>query len=260
MSALANKKARVVADLTRGAILGTVEIAVPPERVFRALASDEITRWWGSPETYRTTGYRADLRPGGKWRAEGVGADGQAFSVGGEFVEVSPPHKLVQTWRADWDGGNTTTITYQLDAIDGGTRVTLRHEGFADRAQSCAGHGEGWERVLGWLSGYLSPATDERRYFLCRLLPPRPSFMADMDAAETEVMKQHGAYWREMLARGTAVVFGPVADPKGGWGVGILRAADEAEVHALRDGDPAIRSGRGFRYEILPMLRAVLRD
>jgi len=26
---------------------------------------------------------------------------------------------------------------------------------------------------------------------------------------------------------------------------------------ALRDGDPAILSGRGFSYEILPMLRAV---
>jgi hypothetical protein len=43
------------------------------------------------------------------------------------------------------------------------------------------------------------------------------------------------------------------ADPKGAWGVGIVWTADEAAVHALEATDPAIRSKRGFRYEILPM-------
>ncbi|MGB7630001.1 MAG: SRPBCC domain-containing protein, partial [Candidatus Deferrimicrobium sp.] len=60
------------------------------------------------------------------WCTEGVGADGQPFSVGGEFVEVDPPRKLVQTWRADWDGGNVTTITYRLEPIAGGTRLRRR--------------------------------------------------------------------------------------------------------------------------------------
>jgi uncharacterized protein YciI len=55
------------------------------------------------------------------------------------------------------------------------------------------------------------------------------------------------------LHEGTAIVFGPVADPKGAWGVGIVRAADEAAVHALEASDPAIQSKRGFRYEVLPM-------
>ena len=252
----AKRSARVVADVTRGTIVGTVEIAAPPERVFRALSSDEITKWWGSPELYRTTEFTGDLRVGGKWRAAGVGADGSAFSVGGEYVEIDPPRKLVQTWRADWDGGNTTTITYRLQAIEGGTRVTLWHEGFADRAESCAGHAEGWERVLGWLGDHFA---GEPRYFLCRLLPPRASFMQDMSADEREVMSQHGAYWRGLLDRGVALAFGPVADPNGGWGVGLLRAANEKEVESLRDGDPAIRSNRGFRYEILPIVKLVYR-
>jgi hypothetical protein len=34
--------------------------------------------------------------------------------------------------------------------------------------------------------------------------------------------------------------------------------ADEAAVHALEAGDPAIQSKRGFRYEILPMPGAKL--
>jgi uncharacterized protein YndB with AHSA1/START domain len=263
MSTRSKPGARAIADVGTGTILAMVEISAPPERVFRALTTgDDITRWWGSPETYRTTEFTADLRPGGRWRSGGVGADGQAFSVEGEFREIDPPRKLVQTWRAAWDGGSETTITYRLEAIAGGTRLTLRHEGFEGRVESCRGHGEGWERVLGWLASYVSaaPASGEEKFFFCRLLPPRPTFAADMSAAEADVMREHAAYWGALLEQRKAVVFGPVGDPKGAWGLGVIRATSEEEMSKLGDEDPAIRSGRGFRYEVLPMLRAVARD
>lgn len=150
------KSARAVADVTTGMLLASVEIAAPPERVFRALASDDITKWWGSADTYRTTKWTGDVRVGGAWLTEGIGSDGTPFSVGGEFLEVDPPRKIVQTWRAPWDGNHTTTITYRLEPIEGGTRVTVKHEGFADRAESCRGHSDGWERVLGWVSEFLA--------------------------------------------------------------------------------------------------------
>lgn len=150
------KSARAVADVTSGMILASVEIAAPPERVFRAVSSDDITRWWGSADMYRTTKWSGDLRVGGAWVAEGVGADGTEFSVRGEYVEIDPPRKLVQTWRAAWDGDHTTTITYRFEPIEGGTRVTVRHEGFAERFDSCRGHANGWERVLGWLTLHFS--------------------------------------------------------------------------------------------------------
>jgi uncharacterized protein YndB with AHSA1/START domain len=145
---------RAVADVSEGLILATVDIAAPAERVFRAIASEELVKWWGSDDLYRTTKWTGDVRAGGAWRTEGVSADGKPFSVGGEFLEVEPPHKLVQTWRADWDGGNVTTITYRLQPIENGTRLTLRHSGFAGRPDSCESHANGWERVLGWLRGY----------------------------------------------------------------------------------------------------------
>jgi uncharacterized protein YndB with AHSA1/START domain len=155
MTAIPKGVARAVADLSRGLILATVEIEAPPERVFAALSTPEVAEWWGSPETYRITRWTADLRPGGAWRSEGVSADGRAFSVGGEILEVDPPRLLVQTWKADWDGGGTTTLRYQVDPIPGGSRVTVRHEGFEGRAASCESHAQGWERVLGWLTLYL---------------------------------------------------------------------------------------------------------
>ena len=248
--------ARAIADLGEGVVLARVEISVPPERVFRALTTDELTKWWGSAETYRTTKHVVDLRPGGAWRSDGVGADGHEFHVGGEILEVDPPRKLVQTWRPSWEPGPPTTITYTLDAIEGGTRLTVRHAGFGERAQSCDDHAQGWERVLGWLTAHVAPAP-ALRYFMCRLLPPRASFMLDMTEVERAAMQAHGGYWREQLAAGIAIAFGPVADPAGGWGLGILAATDDAAVAAFQAADPAIRASIGLRYETLPMPRVL---
>jgi uncharacterized protein YndB with AHSA1/START domain len=72
-------------------VLAGVEIAEPPERVFRAVTTDELTKWWGADGVYRTTGFTIDPRPGGDWHTEEVGADGTKFHVGGEVLEIDPP-------------------------------------------------------------------------------------------------------------------------------------------------------------------------
>lgn len=54
--------------------------------------------------------------------------------------------------------------------------------------------------------------------------------MQDMTADEGSVMQAHATYWRGKLAEGHVIAFGPVADPAGGWGVGIVAVPDEAEL------------------------------
>jgi uncharacterized protein YndB with AHSA1/START domain len=258
----ARSAARAIADVTAGSILATVDIKAAPERVFRALTSEDITRWWGSDDMYRTTAWTGDVRVGGRWTSSGVSVDGTAFSVGGEYLEVDPPRKLVHTWKPSWDDVAATTVTYTLTAIETGTRLVLRHEGFGSNGASCEGHASGWERVLGWLESFASSGgavPDERQAFLVCLIPPRPTFILDMTPEEAAVMQEHGGYWAEKLMAGVVVAFGPVADPAGAWGVGLLRAKDVAEVKAFEAGDPVIRSERGFRYEILPMPRLIAR-
>jgi uncharacterized protein YndB with AHSA1/START domain len=247
-----------VADVSGGTVIATVDIRVPAERVFRALSSDEVVAWWGDETMYRTTSWQSDLRVGGAWRAAGVSADGSSFTVGGVYLEVDPPRKLVQTWEPDWDDGPATRLTYLLEAIDGGTRLTVRHEGFGDRAESCRNHGDGWARVLGWLLRHFG-TTSAATYYFCRLIPPRPTFAFDMSEHEREVMGEHAAYWRAQRDAGTAVVFGPVNDPQGVWGLGVMQVKDEREMAALRDGDPAIHAGIGMRWEVMPMLSAIAR-
>jgi uncharacterized protein YndB with AHSA1/START domain len=147
--------ARALADLAAGSVLATVDIAASAERVFRALSDPkELVQWWGSPETYRAHRWDADFRVGGTWRVEGKSAAGQPYSVHGEFLEITPPWRLVQTWCYDWDKGGSTKLTYALEDIPGGTRVTVRHEGFTN-PDACASHGTGWERVLQWLEAHI---------------------------------------------------------------------------------------------------------
>jgi len=267
MSKTSLRSARSIADLGERVVLATVDIAAAPERVFDAIASEDIVQWWGDPTMYRTTRWTGDVRPGGVWRSEGVGADGVPFHVEGEYLVVERPHRLVHTWKPGWAPGDTSTVHYSLDAVDGGTRLTLRHDGFSS-AETCKSHGEGWERVLGWLQRWSEPAragaSAERTYFMIRLLPPRPTFMADMSADEREMMGAHARYWRELLAAGEAVAFGPVPDANGGFGLGVLEIAASGDaargrIAEIERNDPAVKSGRGLRYEVLPMLMAVVR-
>ncbi|MGN6101647.1 MAG: SRPBCC domain-containing protein [Devosia sp.] len=257
--------ARSIADVTQGTVLASIEIAVPPERVFAALSDgNEISRWWGSPHTYTTEKWHTDFRVGGHWRADGRGSDGKPFFVEGTFLEIDPPWRIVQTWEPGWTPDLKTRLTYQLSATEAGTRLVVRHEGFGGKAKSCDDHATGWIRVLGWLAEYIGPKPaaepDHSLYFLARLLGPRPSFMQDMNDEEREMMIRHGAYWRAMQDQGKMLLFGPVADPSGGWGMGVLKVASEEELHELQGNDPAILGNRGLRYENLPMPRVIYRQ
>jgi hypothetical protein len=97
------------------------------------------------------------------------------------------------------------------------------------------------------------------RYFYCRLNPPRVDFVQTMSARETQVMQEHGVYWRGLMEQGMVAAFGVVADPQGPFGVGILTLDDVGDPEALMAGDPVIKAGIGARYVILPMPQAVTR-
>ena len=91
------------------------------------------------------------------------------------------------------------------------------------------------------------------QHFFIKLIPCRATFAQDMTAEERQVMQQHVAYWTGLMQQGTAVVFGPVLDPAGVYGMGVVKTEGEPQLRELLDGDPA---GRLNRYQFWPM-RAV---
>jgi hypothetical protein len=106
----------------------------------------------------------------------------------------------------------------------------------------------------------VSAAPQGDRFVFCRLLPPRPGFAMDMTPDERAAMQRHVGYWTALLARGTAIVFGPVADPAGPWGLGVIRLREGESAADIVDADPAIQADIGLRYETLPMLSAVVKS
>jgi hypothetical protein len=48
-------------------------------------------------------------------------------------------------------------------------------------------------------------------YFLYKLIPSRPILSKDMANTERELMQEHINYWKNLVDRRIAVVFGPAA-------------------------------------------------
>lgn len=90
-------------------------------------------------------------------------------------------------------------------------------------------------------------------YYFYKLIPPRATFPADMTPEEREMMQRHAAYWGEQIKKGNTVLVGPVADPSGSFGLGILRLEDPNDLDGLVAHDPAILANAGFRSEVFPM-------
>lgn len=136
-------RARAVADLSEGLVLATVEINAPPERVFRALSSEEIIHWWVRSGVFDTRKWNGAPRVGGRWGASGV-AMGKPYSLEGEFTMVEAPRRLAHTWKSVGSPEALTTVSYRLDEGGGGTRITLHHTGFSV-PEICMNTAIGWE-------------------------------------------------------------------------------------------------------------------
>jgi len=195
----------------------------------------------------------------------------------GKVLAYEPPTSIVLAWQLnqDWkyDASFVTELEVRFVAEGTATRVELEHRNLdrfgarADALHADLDSQEAWTGALVAFAAYLDRSLAEggsemsdSQFFLCRFIPPRPNFATTMSADEREIMQAHVGYWNGQLQAGSAIAFGPVADPRGDWGVGIVGATDERAVQRLRDADPAILSGRGFHYEILPMPRLMTRS
>jgi uncharacterized protein YndB with AHSA1/START domain len=80
---------------------------------------------------------------------------GRPYALEGEFLEVDPPRKLAHSWHVVGAPGAPTTVTYLLEPLAGGTRVTLRHSGFV-APEMCTNTCIGRERSFARLAEILA--------------------------------------------------------------------------------------------------------
>jgi uncharacterized protein YciI len=94
--------------------------------------------------------------------------------------------------------------------------------------------------------------------FVFRLLAPRPNFALDMSDEEREVMGRHAAHWQPYIDSGQMVIFGPVLDGTGSWGLGVIHADDEDELREFAAHDPVVTTGTAS-IELGKMLQGFVR-
>ena len=135
------------------------------------------------------------------------------------------------------------------------TTEVSRHDG----CDICAAHATdavtGCRSVSGRASGH---RLRRMTAFVFRLHAPRPTFAVDMTDEEREIMERHAAYWQPFIESGQMVIFGPVLDDTGSWGLGVVETDDEDELRAFAAEDPAVTGGTG-QLEIGKLLAGFVR-
>mgnify|MGYP001554550436 CR=1 FL=1 len=71
-------------------------------------------------------------------------------------------------------------------------------------------------------------------------------------------MGRHAAHWKPYVESGQMVVFGPVLDGTGSWGLGVIETDDEEELRAFAAKDPVVTTGTAH-IEIGKMLAGFVR-
>jgi uncharacterized protein len=97
-----------------------------------------------------------------------------------------------------------------------------------------------------------------KRHFLIKLIPPRPSFALDMTHEEKRLMQEHVAYWTTLAEKGVALLFGPVFDPAGSYGIGVVEVEKEEDLKVLTADDPVAKSDGQFRHEAYAMPQVIV--
>ncbi len=118
-------------------------IKAPPPRVYAALTDPEkMLRWW-SPDAGPTLRATADVRPGGHFEVTFRTEDGQEHTCYGIYREIVADRKLVFTWHWRTAPEDESIVTILLEPSNGGTELTLIHEGLPTEADR-DDHRDGW--------------------------------------------------------------------------------------------------------------------
>jgi uncharacterized protein YndB with AHSA1/START domain len=141
-------------------------IAASLERVWAALTDPGALLAWLPPGGMTGRFERFDARPGGSYRmvltySDASGAPGKASAdsdiVEARFVDIVPGERIVQAVNFVSDdpaNAGTMTMTWQVAAVDAGTRVDIMAEDVPDGI-SAEDHAAGLASSLTKLTAYL---------------------------------------------------------------------------------------------------------
>ena len=143
-------------------------IAARPAIVFEAMTTAEGVAAWFGPDDLPVVGAEMEARVGGTYRVHFRTLDGRDHEACGEFLEVTPPRRIVMSWS--WakggepeENGRISRVEIDLTPIGDGTELTFTHASLGTEA-SVRSYAQGWTGALDKLVRYLggTPASKTR--------------------------------------------------------------------------------------------------
>jgi uncharacterized protein YndB with AHSA1/START domain len=127
----------------------------PRERVFRAWTEAEALKSWFAPsEQFVTRIPLLEVRVGGYYRIK-MEIEGKTHTVTGSYREVSPPRKLVFTWKWETEPQHgDSLVTIEFLERGGKTEVILTHERLPSETARDE-HQKGWTGCLDRLGNFV---------------------------------------------------------------------------------------------------------
>jgi uncharacterized protein YndB with AHSA1/START domain len=128
-------------------------VAAPRTEVFQLWIDAERMPQWilgGGTATL-------DVRVGGKYHLD-MHYEGKSYPHDGEYLEISPPERLVFTWISEGTSWKPSIVTIELIERGEKTEVVLTHEGLPDDPDSAKSHEQGWTEILEWLERLVAGA------------------------------------------------------------------------------------------------------
>ena len=113
---------------------------------------DEITKTGSVQRPVYNSVLEVDLRPGGSLRY--LSPDLSRVFVAGEVLEVDPPCRLRHTYIFTMAPDPVTEVTWELEEVPDGCKVTLTHAGWTTE-KDAKRHEAGWVEILGLLKSQL---------------------------------------------------------------------------------------------------------
>jgi uncharacterized protein YndB with AHSA1/START domain len=105
---------KVTAPTDREIVLTRIFDA-PRAMVFDAFTKPELLKRWFGPRGWSLDVCEVDLKVGGKWRFVMRGLDGTSMGMGGVYLEIAPPERLVSTESFDDYPGESVVTTVLVE-------------------------------------------------------------------------------------------------------------------------------------------------
>jgi len=98
----------------------------------------------------------------------------------------------------------------------------------------------------------------QKKAFLIRIQPVRPTFVNDATEEENKIMGAHFQYLKKLAAEGKVVMAGPSINGTKSFGLVVVEVDAEAEAQKILQDDPSYTAGLQ-KGEVLPFRIAILR-